>query len=114
MGIPVARKWPRSPGKRRTPAVEAQWPIFAAAAKLWNELSQEVKDAYIKMASGTALAGRDLFTKSYITGIYRYTHEVTPPPTIQYLNDLFDVEVPDPEPGQMLSWNQAANRWEAK
>jgi len=74
-GQPCARKWPRSPGKKRSPSVEAQWPIFAAAAKLWNELSDEVRLAYITMASGTALSGRDLFTKSYITGIYRYPHE---------------------------------------
>lgn len=71
-GIAVARKWPRSPGKSRSPAVEAQWPIFADAAALWNELSDEVRSAYIKMAESTALTGRDLFTRSYITGIYRY------------------------------------------
>ncbi|GAH90091.1 unnamed protein product, partial [marine sediment metagenome] len=36
------------------------------------------------------------------------------PATHPVFNDLSDVEVPDPEHGQVLSWNQAANRWEAK
>jgi len=75
MGIPVVRKWPRSPGKRRSPAVEAQWPVFAEAAALWNELSTEVQDAYRRMAEGGGLTGRDLFTRSYISGIFSY-----PPP----------------------------------
>lgn len=73
-GTPCARKWPRSPGKSRSPAVEAQWPIFSDAAKLWNELSAEVQAAYNKLAESTALTGRDIFAKSYITGLYRYPH----------------------------------------
>lgn len=71
-GIPCARKWPRSPGHLRAPAVEAQWPAFAYAAAEWNNLSQEIRDAYNEMASGTGLSGRDMFTRSYLTGLYRY------------------------------------------
>ncbi|MBA7543512.1 hypothetical protein ES705_35843 [subsurface metagenome] len=71
-GTPCARRWPRSPGKRRAPAVEAQWPKFAYVAGLWTSLSQTVQDAYNTMASGSGLTGRDLFTRGYITGIYRY------------------------------------------
>lgn len=72
MGIPVARKWPRSPGKKRSPAVEAQWASFKYAAQSWNDLSGTVRAAYEKQASATGLSGRDMFTRSYISGLYRY------------------------------------------
>ncbi|GAI39685.1 unnamed protein product, partial [marine sediment metagenome] len=39
------------------------------------ELSDEVRDAYRRMAEGAGLTGRDLFTRSYISGIFPY-----PPP----------------------------------
>lgn len=71
-GIPCARRWPRSPGKRRAQAVEEQWPAFAYAAAHWSELDTEIQDAYRKMAEGTGLSGRDMFTRSYLTGLYRY------------------------------------------
>lgn len=73
-GVPCARRWPHSPGKRRAAAVEAQWPAFAYAAAHWNDLSQEIKDAYNEMASGTGLSGRDMFTRSYLTGLYPYEY----------------------------------------
>ena len=74
-GTPCARRWPRSPGHRRAPAVEAQWPAFSQAVTYWPQLSPEIKHAYIKMASGTGLSGRDLFTRSYLKGLYAYpTH----------------------------------------
>lgn len=66
-GIPCARRWPRSPGLRRAPAVEAQWPAWTWASKNWNSLTPYVQDAYKRMASGTNLSGRDIFQKSYIT-----------------------------------------------
>jgi len=71
-GIPCARRWPRSPGKRRAVAVEAQWPAFTESSQYWLQLSPEVQDAYKKMASGTGLSGRDMFTRGYISGLYRY------------------------------------------
>jgi len=71
-GIPCARKWPRSPGHKRAPAVEAQWAAFTYPAAHWNSLSPEIQDAYNKMASGTGLSGRDMFTRSFIKGIYTY------------------------------------------
>ena len=73
-GVPCARRWPRSPGKRRAAAVEEQWPAFAYAASEWNNLSQEIQAAYNAMASGTGLSGRDMFTRSYLTGLYRYEY----------------------------------------
>lgn len=67
-GINCARKWPRSPGRKRAPAVEAQWSTFRYATKAWVYLSPEVQDAYRQNARGTSLSGRDLFIKGYITG----------------------------------------------
>lgn len=70
-GIPCARRWPRSPGHRRAPAVEAQWLAFTWAAANWNSLSPEVQDAYKATAEETNLTARDLFTKSFITDYFR-------------------------------------------
>ena len=67
-GIPVARTWPRSPGHRRAPAVEAQWPAFTTATRLWKFMSKYVQDAYIETAHGTNLTGRDLAMKAYLSG----------------------------------------------
>lgn len=70
-GIPCARRWPRSPGHRRAPAVEAQWAAFAWAAANWNSLSPEVQEAYNQTAQGSGMSGRDLFVKSYISDYFR-------------------------------------------
>lgn len=66
-GQPCVRSWPRSPGRDRAPAVEAQWEAFAWAASNWNALSPGVQEAYNRQAQGTNLTGRDIFTKSFIT-----------------------------------------------
>ncbi len=71
-GIPCVRKWPRSPGGKRAPAVEAQWPVFSEAASYWQQLTPEVQATYNKMASDTGLSGRDMFARGYISGLYRY------------------------------------------
>lgn len=73
-GIPVARKWPRSPGHLRAQAVMDGWPAFAYAASAWNLLSEEIQAAYRALAVGSGLSGRDLFTRSYLSGLYRYEH----------------------------------------
>lgn len=70
-GIPCARQWPRSPGQKRAPTVQATWPAFSWAASNWNSLSQYVQDAYKATAIGTNLTGRDLFTKAFITDYFR-------------------------------------------
>ncbi|GAG95832.1 unnamed protein product, partial [marine sediment metagenome] len=56
-GVNCVRKWPRSPGHHRTPAVEAQWPAFAWAASNWRELALPVKEAYNQLAVSTNLTG---------------------------------------------------------
>ena len=71
-GQPCVRKWPASPGHRRTPAVEAQWAAFSYAVREWDNLAPIVRDAYNRMAETTALSGRDWFIRSYLSGIYRY------------------------------------------
>ena len=71
-GINCVRTWPRSPGHKRAPAVEAQWAAFSYSAKEWNNLSPEVQQAYRDLAAGTVYTGRDWFTRAYLTGIYDY------------------------------------------
>lgn len=72
MGIPVARSWPRSPGHDRAPAVEAQWPAFRIAATAWDNLDEATQDAYRHMAAGTDFTGRDMFARSYLSGLFAY------------------------------------------
>lgn len=67
-GVPCARSWPRSPGRKRAPLVEEQWPAFAFAGNYWAKLPTEVIEAYNENASGFPVSGRDIFTKSYING----------------------------------------------
>lgn len=71
-GIPVARAWPKSPGSNRTPAVRAGWASFSYASKEWDNLSDEIRRAYEELATGSALSGRDMFMRGYMTGLYRY------------------------------------------
>ena len=71
-GIPCARAWPRSPGKKRSLAVEAQWPSFAYASREWTNLSPAVQAAYNELATNSGLSGRDMQVRAYLTGLYRY------------------------------------------
>jgi len=71
MGVPCARAWPRSPGKKRSPPVEAGWPAFAAASREWNNLSPEVRRTYEELATGSGLSGRDMFQRAYMKGLFR-------------------------------------------
>lgn len=68
-GQPCVRRWPRSPGHVRTPAVMAQWQPFEWASQNWNSVSAVVQDAYKRMAAGTHLNGRDLFVKCYLSPV---------------------------------------------
>ena len=71
-GISCARAWPKAPGVARSPGVRAQWPIFSYASHEWSNLSPTVQDAYKLLATDSGLSGRDMFTRAYITGLYRY------------------------------------------
>lgn len=72
MGIAVARAWPKSPGRVRSPSVMAQWPSFTYASKEWNNLSDTVRRAYEILATNSGLTGRDMQVRAYLTGLYRY------------------------------------------
>lgn len=72
MGLACVRRWPRSPGHRRAPAVESTWAAFADASRLWGQLSPTVQRSYEEMATGTGLTGRDMFQRSYLKGLYAY------------------------------------------
>jgi len=72
MGIPCVRSWPKSPGKLRSEPVMRQWPAFAYSASEWNNLSTTVQAAYNRLAEGSGLSGRDMFTRAYLRGLYRY------------------------------------------
>ncbi|MBA7535641.1 hypothetical protein ES705_27899 [subsurface metagenome] len=74
-GLPIARKWPNSPGKIRSPAVMAQWPSWKYAAQEWVKLSQVVRDAYITLSTNSGLSGRDMQMRAYLQGLYRYPLE---------------------------------------
>lgn len=70
MGIPCFRKWPKSPGKLRAPAVMATWDAFSYSANKWLLLPDEIRESYEQMAAGTGLTGRDMFTRSYLAGLF--------------------------------------------
>lgn len=70
-GQACVRRWPRSPGKKRSAAVEAQWPAFTYAARLWSTLSPEVQDSFRALSSGTGLSARDMAMRAYLSGLHR-------------------------------------------
>lgn len=67
-GIACVRKWPRSPGHDRAPAVESKWPAFSFAASSWLVLAPEVRNAFNEMAKSIGCTGRDIYVKAYIDG----------------------------------------------
>lgn len=68
-GLICVRKWPRSPGKKRAPPVQAQWPAFRYINKQSSYLSASLITAYQEMARGSRLTWKDLLVRSYIKGI---------------------------------------------
>lgn len=58
-GIPIARKWPRSPGKRRAPSVEAQWADFKLVTQGFKLIDSTVMPALTSMVTGTQLVQKD-------------------------------------------------------
>lgn len=69
-GQTCVRRWPKSPGKRRSEAVEAQWPAFTYATQIWNKLSPEVRDSFRTLSSGTGLSARDMSMRAYLSGLH--------------------------------------------
>lgn len=93
LGTTCVRKWPRSPGHNRSPAVKAQWPIFTAAVKGWPLLTDKIQSDYRRWAAASSLSGRDLFIKGYISGLYRYPKELCMNPSfVAFLSaDIFNL-----------------------
>ena len=77
-GIICVRTWPKKAIYERSPAELATQLPFTAASRLWSSLSPEIQESYRKMTGRGGLNGRDIFSKSYISGIYRYPHTPTP------------------------------------
>ena len=75
-GQPCVRKWPRSPGHDRAPAVQIHWPAFAWAASNWLYVSPAIRQAYEDLARGTNMTPRDMFTKAFINGSTLYLEDV--------------------------------------
>lgn len=69
-GIPVARAWPRSPGKQRAPAVAAQWPAWSVASKSWVKLSRAYQLDHATWCGHGRQNPRDLQMKSYLSNLY--------------------------------------------
>ncbi len=72
MGVPCARKWPRSQGNSQTPASVAQWPRFTYATRLPSQFSPFVIAAYKDISRISGLHWRDWALRGYLTGIYKY------------------------------------------
>jgi len=70
-GQTCIRKWPKSPGKKRSPAVEAQWPTFSYSSRIWNTLSPELQDSFRMLSSGTGLSARDMAIRAFMSGLHR-------------------------------------------
>lgn len=66
--IAVCRRWPKKPSALRNENVRAQWPAFSYIAAAWSLLTPELQRLYNVQATGTVLTGRDLFTRSYLSG----------------------------------------------
>lgn len=49
----------------------AGWAPFTYASREWGNLSPEVQRSYEILASDSALTGRDMFERAYLTGLYR-------------------------------------------
>lgn len=75
MGVPCARKWPRSQGKSQTPASVAQWPMFTYVQRLRPHVSPFVRQAYYDLARDCGLHVWDWFMRGYYGEIYRYPTE---------------------------------------
>lgn len=70
-GQTCVRRWPKSPGKKRSAAVEAQWPTFTYATRFWNTLSPEIQASYRMLSTGTGLSARDMAMRAYLSGLHR-------------------------------------------
>lgn len=78
MGVPVARRWPRSQSKSQTRASVAQWPMFTYVQQLRPQVSPFVRQAYYDLARDCGLHVWDWFMRGYYGHIYRYPTDPSP------------------------------------
>jgi len=77
-GIPVARRWPRSPTQPRSLPVQEQWPDFKAITQGFKTMDVTVVGALSSMANGSQLTTKDIAVQLF----YGYALEeanYTPP-----------------------------------
>ena len=67
-GLPVARSWPRSPGKTRAPKVVAAAAQFDWVQKSTTALPADIKYAWMALPQGQSLTWRDWATRLTISG----------------------------------------------
>lgn len=72
MGIPVARSWPRKTTIPQSSAERAAQVPFTYVSREWQHLSPTVQAAFNELATNSGLTGRDMLTRAYISGLYRY------------------------------------------
>lgn len=69
-GIPCVRAWPHWPAREPTER-EAAWQAeFRRAVWCWNQMDAAWKVSYNTMAKRTKYTGRDLFMRSFLSGIH--------------------------------------------
>lgn len=68
-GIPCARKWPHWAKREPTPDEKAAQDRFAYAARSWKNLPEYVKAAYNNMAASTFNTGREIYMRTYLSGL---------------------------------------------
>lgn len=66
--LTIVRKWPRSPGRKRNPAVVAAQGPFIYINKLAGSLNEEVINSYKVIATKGGLSWKDYLTRWYING----------------------------------------------
>ena len=74
LGIPVARKWPRSPGKTRTPKVEATAQQFAWVQQSLKSASPAIIQSWKDMHPEAPFTWRDWATRQTLAGA-SHSHE---------------------------------------
>lgn len=68
-GIPCARRWPRSPGKRRSPLLTPAIQRLAYASWLYAIATPPITQAYQSISSNTGLSNKDYWVRAYSKGI---------------------------------------------
>jgi len=68
-GVPCARAWPQRPRVPRSLAVQLSQKPFIEGVRLASQLSPEMVEFYKSNAASTTLTWRDLFMRSYLSGL---------------------------------------------